>query len=52
MDRKCQEFEKKSRIYAREKIKFNINEFIESWKNKNKKKIKEMYIIDLKIIKN
>lgn len=43
-------FKKKGRIYAKEKIEFNIKKFIELWKKKNKKRIKEMYITDLKII--
>ncbi|MCK4553235.1 nucleotidyltransferase domain-containing protein [Candidatus Pacearchaeota archaeon] len=44
-------FIKKNRIYAKEKIRFGIKEFIESWKKKNKKRIKEMYILDLKVLK-
>jgi len=42
-------FEKKSRIYAREKINFNIKKFIDKWKIKNKRKIKEMSIRGLNI---
>ena len=43
-------FTKKGRIYSKEKIKFNLNEFIEVWKKKNKKRIKEMYIDGLKFV--
>jgi tRNA nucleotidyltransferase (CCA-adding enzyme) len=43
-------FVKFKKIYAKEKIKFNIGKFIELWKKKNKKKIKEMQITKLKII--
>jgi len=37
-------FIKLGKIYAREKINFSIKEFIETWKKKNKRKLKEMYI--------
>ncbi len=43
-------FVKKNRIYSKELIKFNIKNFIDSWKVKNKRKIKEMSIKGLKII--
>lgn len=43
-------FTKKNKIYAKEKITFNIKRFVDSWKKKNKKKIKEMYIEELKIV--
>ena len=43
-------FIKKNRIYAKEKIRFDIKNFIEDWKKKNKRKIREMYILDLKIL--
>jgi len=42
-------FVKKSRIYSKQKIIFNIKDFINNWKNKNKKKIKEMYITSLEL---
>ncbi|MCK5043806.1 nucleotidyltransferase domain-containing protein [Candidatus Pacearchaeota archaeon] len=41
---------KSKKICAKEKIKFNITEFIKSWEKKNKQRIKEMYIKELKII--
>ncbi len=44
--KKC--FVKKNRICAKETIKFNIKQFINSWKIKNKKRMKEMYIRELK----
>jgi|TARA_Y100000310_G_scaffold4292_1_gene5173 tRNA nucleotidyltransferase (CCA-adding enzyme) len=43
-------FIKKNKIYAKEKITFNIKKFILDWKKKNNRKISEMYIKDLKII--
>ena len=43
-------FTKSGRLYAKEKIKFNIKEFLKIWKTKNKKKMKEMSISKLKII--
>jgi tRNA nucleotidyltransferase (CCA-adding enzyme) len=43
-------FEKKGKIYAKEKIDINIKEFIKEWKIKNKKKIKEMSINNIQII--
>jgi len=43
-------FTRKSRVYAKEKINFNIEEFLKRWKNKNKKKMNEMTIIEMKII--
>jgi len=42
-------FVKKKRIYARKKIDFSLNEFIEKWKKKNKKQIEEMSIRSLEI---
>ena len=44
-------FEKAGRIYAREKINFDLNEFIEGWKKKYQKKIAEMSISELKVSK-
>jgi tRNA CCA-adding enzyme len=43
-------FSKKGRIYAHEKIKSNIKDFISEWKKKRIERIKEMYIKDLKIV--
>lgn len=43
-------FIKSGRIYAKEKIKFNIKKFIKNWENKNKKIIKEMSISNLEIL--
>ena len=45
-------FIKSKRIYAKEKIRFNIEEFIKLWKKQNKQKIKEMYITELKVVKD
>ena len=45
-------FEKKGRIYAKEKIKFNIEKFVDDWKIKNKRKIGEMGVKGLKVIGN
>lgn len=43
-------FKKGKRIYAREKINFNLKIFLENWKKKNKKKVKEMYISEFRIM--
>ena len=43
-------FEKDGRIYTREKIEFNLKEFLENWKKKNAKKIIEMYIKGLRVV--
>lgn len=43
-------FEKFGKIYAREKINFTLNEFIENWKEKYKIKINEMSISEIKIV--
>ncbi len=43
-------FVKKGRLYAEEKVKKNIKEYIEQWKSKNNRKMKEMHITELKII--
>ncbi|MCK5149317.1 nucleotidyltransferase domain-containing protein [Candidatus Pacearchaeota archaeon] len=45
-------FEKKKRIYAKEKINFTIEKFIVDWDSKNKRKVKEMNITELRIIRN
>jgi len=37
-------FEKKGKIYAKEKIEMNVKDFIGKWKIKNRKKIKEMSV--------
>ena len=42
-------FVKKGKVYAREKIKDTVNDFVYSWKFKNQEKIREMSIIDLEI---
>ena len=43
-------FIKNKRIYAKEKINYNLKEFMLNWKNKYNKKLQEMSILDLKII--
>jgi tRNA nucleotidyltransferase (CCA-adding enzyme) len=43
-------YEKNKRLYARDKVNFNLREFLDKWKTKNAKIIKEMYIDDLKIL--
>lgn len=43
-------FIKKDRIYAREKAKKNIEEFIEEWKSKNSDKMKAMHITQLEVV--
>jgi tRNA nucleotidyltransferase (CCA-adding enzyme) len=43
-------FSKSGRVYSKEKINFNIKKFLENWKKKNNKTIKEMSISDLRIL--
>ena len=43
-------FVKKSRIYARESAPKSLSEFINNWKKKNKQKIKDMCVEEMKII--
>jgi tRNA CCA-adding enzyme len=43
-------YEKNKRLYAKEKINFSLREFLEKWKTKNAKIIKEMYIENLAYI--
>lgn len=43
-------FVKSGRIYAREKINFSVEEFINEWKKKNRKRIKEMTIRELRVV--
>ncbi len=43
-------FKKMDKIYAKEKINFNIENFIKNWKRKNKKQIKEMGIHKIQIL--
>lgn len=42
-------FNKSRKIYAKEKVSFNLNDFIIKWKEKYKKKIKEMSINEFKL---
>ena len=43
-------FIKSKRIYAEEKIRFSVEKFVNNWKVKNKKKIKEMGVKRLRVI--
>ena len=43
-------FTRKGKIYSKERVDFNIEEFFIKWKKKNKRKIKEMYITGLNIL--
>lgn len=43
-------FIKNARVYAKEKINFNLNQFLNFWINENKKKIKQMYIENFELI--
>jgi len=43
-------FSKNKRIYTKEKINLSIKEFIQRWKTKYKTKVKEMFIVDLKLV--
>ena len=42
-------FIKSGRLFAKEKINFTLRQFIENWKKKNAKKMKEMGVINLKV---
>ena len=42
-------FVKNKRLYAKKQLNFSAKEFLNKWKTKNKRKIKEMYITGLKI---
>jgi len=43
-------YEKNKRLHARKKIDFSLKKFIDKWKIKNARIIKEMYISDLKCV--
>ncbi len=43
-------FEKKGKLYSKEKIKYGIREFVENWKKKYKKKLRDMSIRGLGIV--
>lgn len=43
-------FNKKGRIYAREKLKFSIKDFLNKWEQRNKKIISDMSIKELRVI--
>ena len=43
-------FTKKGRIYAKETVIISLKKFVEKWKNKNARKIKEMSVSELKIL--
>ena len=43
-------FVKSNRVYSKEKINFNIKDFVKNWIRKNKKRMKEMSIKDLRIV--
>ncbi|MEK6841543.1 MAG: nucleotidyltransferase domain-containing protein [Nanoarchaeota archaeon] len=42
-------FVKNGRVYAQDKIDFKLKDFIVRWKNSNMDRIKEMYIVGLKV---
>jgi len=43
-------FEKKGRIYAKEKVKFTLRKFVEDWIHKNSRTIKEMSIVEMRVV--
>lgn len=43
-------FTKGKKIYSKIKVNFNLNEFLDKWKNKNKKRINEMYIEKIELL--
>ncbi|MFH1917483.1 MAG: hypothetical protein ABIJ14_00005, partial [Nanoarchaeota archaeon] len=44
-------FIKKGKVYAMQKIDFSLDKFMNDWKRKNKRKMKEMSINELKIVR-
>ncbi len=44
-------FTKKGKIYSKEIVDFTLEEFLKEWSKKNKKKLKEMHITSLNILK-
>ena len=44
-------FVKKNRICVKKNVKVSLDKFIEVWTKKNKKKVKEMYVKGLKVLK-
>jgi tRNA nucleotidyltransferase (CCA-adding enzyme) len=45
-------FIKKKKIYSKMKVDFDLKKFLDKWKNKNKDRIKEMYIDKFEIIED
>ncbi len=43
-------FNKNGKIFAKQNINFSLNQFVNHWKKKNSRKLKEMDIIDLKVV--
>ena len=43
-------FNKKGRVYARDKIKFSMKDFLDKWESKNKRIIADMSIKELRVI--
>jgi len=43
-------FIKKGRVYSKEKVNFNLKGFIRHWKNKNAGKMKDMSIVEMKML--
>ena len=43
-------FNKKGRVYARDKIKFSVKDFLDKWESKNKRIIADMSIKELRVI--
>jgi tRNA nucleotidyltransferase (CCA-adding enzyme) len=44
-------FSKNNKIYSKEKVNFTLRKFIDKWKTKNKKKMRDMNVLSLKEIK-
>ena len=43
-------FVKNNRVYVKDKVNFSLKKFIDNWKTKNRRRIKEMYITSLEVI--
>lgn len=43
-------FTKKGKIYAKEIVKYSVQDFLEKWKKKNSSKVKEMGVVGLRVV--
>ncbi len=43
-------FVKKGRIYSSQKIGFGVRDFLRNWEKKNRKKMREMSIVEMRFV--